>query len=69
MCFCDDFILLQLPDSIFYLTTHTVPTLAGMMTSELSKPDLQFGTPILLQGVRQPAGLVLENGRLFPGAV
>jgi hypothetical protein len=40
-----------------------------MMTSELSKPGLQFGTPTLIQGVRQPASLVLENGRLFPGVV
>jgi hypothetical protein len=45
------------------------PTLAGMMTSELSKTGLQFGTPILLQGVWQPAGPVLENGRSFPGVV
>jgi hypothetical protein len=40
-----------------------------MMTSELSKPGLQFGTPILIQGVRQPAGPMLENERLFPGVV
>jgi hypothetical protein len=40
-----------------------------MMTFELNKPGLQFGTPILIQGVRQPAGPVLENGRLFPGVV
>jgi hypothetical protein len=40
-----------------------------MMTSELSKSGLQFGTPILIQGVQQPAGPVLENGRLFPGVV
>jgi hypothetical protein len=48
---------------------NTDPTLASMMTSELSKPSLQFGTPILIQGVRQPAGPVLENGCLFPGVV
>jgi hypothetical protein len=40
-----------------------------MMTSELSKTGLQFRTPLLLQGVQQPAGPVLENGRSFPGVV
>jgi hypothetical protein len=40
-----------------------------MMTSELSKPGLQFRTPLLLQVVQQPAGPVLENGRSFPGVV
>jgi hypothetical protein len=40
-----------------------------MMTSELSKSGLQFGTRILIQGVQQPAGPVLENGRLFPRVV
>jgi hypothetical protein len=51
--------------AIVHSTRQHTPTLAGMMTSELSKPGLQFGTPILIQGVRQPAGPVLENGRLF----
>jgi hypothetical protein len=40
-----------------------------MMTYVLSKPGLQFGTPILIQGVRQPMDPVLENERLFPGVV
>jgi hypothetical protein len=35
-----------------------------MMTSELSKTGLQFRTPILLQGVQQPTGPVLENWAL-----
>jgi hypothetical protein len=56
MCFCDGFIVLQFPAIL------SNPPIQ-------SKPGLQFGTPILIQGVRQPAGPVLENGRSFPRVV
>jgi hypothetical protein len=68
MCFCDGFILLQFPDIIFYLS-YPYSSHPCWYDDIRIKSGLQFGTPIQIQGVRQPMGPVLENGHLFPGVV
>jgi hypothetical protein len=57
MCPCDGFILLQIPD-IIILSNPPIrsPTLAGMMTSELSSQACSLGPLYESKGVRQPSG-------------
>jgi hypothetical protein len=70
MCFYDDFILLQFLDMIF-LSNPPIqfPTLAGMMTSELSSQVCSLGPLYESGGGGAAWGPVLENEYSFPRVV